>query len=93
MKYDDQSRFLDGTLDPDLAPRLSMAARALRRELLDGEWHSRSVLISIALKESDVKHKTVSNLIRQLTQDGRLEVEDAPYGKRRLIRLVAPWPR
>lgn len=85
-----RSTFLDDMFDPKIAPRLAPAARAMALALEDREWHSRSVIVSIGVQQSDVKHKTANGIIATLILAGRAETAQLPTHQ--VIRLVTKWP-
>lgn len=69
----DKRAFLVNALNPDTAPRLAPALRALRAKLLDGQPHSHNALIAEMLRNSDLAVKTADNQLRNAVYCGMVE--------------------
>jgi len=93
----DERRFLINSLDPELAPRIAPASRAIRETLADQRWHSFTELAAAGVRASDLAVRTVSNLIARASKAGMIEKrgEYVRKGGRaidsRMYRIVE-WP-
>lgn len=73
-RKEDQVNYLINMLDPAKAPRLAVAANALRDRLLaDPGWHPLNAAIATMLRVSDVAVKSADGVIRQLVSAGMVE--------------------
>lgn len=68
----DDVRFMVNALDPEQAPRLAPAVRALRDLVADG-WASHTATLAAMLRASDLAVKTADSLMRRAVTAGLVE--------------------
>jgi hypothetical protein len=104
-KIADMRRFAIEALDPEKAPRLSSAVRAVRELLVSrcGRWVPWPHVVATGLRESDLAVKTVESVIRNAVTAGVLERKGEWAAARgrgraatdtRMVRLagLGDWP-
>ncbi len=79
----DERAFLINALDPERAPRLSLAVNAIRAALLMPGWHRHSALVAAGLRASDLAVTTTTNIIYRAVKVGMVEKRGEYTQKRR----------
>ena len=79
-KTADERRYLIRSMDPDVAPRLAPAVRAVHEHLADGRALAWDSVIAVGLRSSDLTLRTVSNTLRKLIAHGFV-VREGKYSR------------